>query len=180
MANWEEIDQFLRNAGVRIGPPRVEQTTGGVHAKNSNHFKGLARDYGDVDSDCRAVVAAVLPQKHLLLELYYAPLNVWHPRNVGGHSDHVHVAVRADARLGGDPPGHPPWPGRLLNVVTRGEDMRVWQQQMARRGWRISADGIYGPASREVCMKFQQEKGLAVDGVVGSQTWDAAWTAPTT
>ena len=28
--------------------------------------------------------------------------------------------------------------------------------------------------------RFQAEKGLAADGLVGRQTWDAAWTSPIT
>lgn len=83
---------------------------------------------------------------------------------------------------GPGPGGHPPFPGRLLRYppVTVGDDVRMWQQQMANRGWRISVDGGYGSASREVCRKFQREKGLGVDGVVGPVTWAAAWTAPRT
>lgn len=180
---WQIIDEYLKSRGIKIGPPRESQTTGGVHSPRSNHFRGLARDYGDMDSDCGAVLDALLPHKHLLLELYYAPRGMWHPSNVGGHTDHVHVAVRADVTsLGGAvrASSGPPFPGRLLNVLTEGEDVRTWQQQMASRGWKIAVDGGYGPASKEVCILFQQEKGLTADGIVGAQTWDAAWSAPVT
>lgn len=78
--------------------------------------------------------------------------------------------------------GHPGWPGRYLRYppVTVGEDVRTWQRRMADRGWRIVVDGAFGPASREVAFGFQREKGLEVDGIVGRQTWDAAWTFPVT
>ena len=184
---WQAIDDYLKNRGIKIGPPRPVQTDGGhpgdgKHSPTSNHYKGLARDYGDMDSDCGAVLDALLPHKHLLLELYYAPRGMWHPRNVGGHTDHVHVAIRPDASFGGQiQHSHGPgFPGRLLNVLTEGEDVRSWQQQMASRGWHIAVDGSYGHGSREVCIKFQQEKGLTPDGIVGAQTWDAAWSAPVT
>jgi len=49
---------------------------------------------------------------------------------------------------------------------------------MRARGWSILVDDQYGSQSRTVCTQFQAEKGLAVDGVVGPQTWNAAWTAP--
>ena len=62
----------------------------------------------------------------------------------------------------------------------RGEDVRTWQARMSRRGWRIDVDGAYGPQSREVCLAFQREKRLVVDGIVGPETWRAAWTAPIT
>ena len=58
--------------------------------------------------------------------------------------------------------------------------LKQWQQQMAARGWTIGADGFYGPQTEGVATQFQQEKGLGVDGLIGSQTWSAAWTAPVT
>jgi N-acetyl-anhydromuramyl-L-alanine amidase AmpD len=75
-----------------------------------------------------------------------------------------------------------PWPGRLLRhpPATIGDDVRAWQQQMRNRGWAVSVDGAYGQQSKSVCATFQREKGLEADGVVGPQTWSAAWTAPVT
>ncbi|GII88292.1 N-acetylmuramoyl-L-alanine amidase [Sphaerisporangium siamense] len=76
----------------------------------------------------------------------------------------------------------PLFPGRLLAYppVVRGEDVRVWQTQMKRRGWAIDVDGAYGAASRAVCVAFQKEKGLGADGVVGRDTWRAAFELPVT
>jgi hypothetical protein len=73
----------------------------------------------------------------------------------------------------------PPFPGRLLKYppVMRGDDVRTWQQQMKRRGYTVDVDGAYGPQSRDVCRRFQREHSLAVDGVVGPQTWKASWEA---
>ena len=59
-------------------------------------------------------------------------------------------------------------------------DLKKWQARMAARGWRITADGLYGPATAKVARSFQAEKGLAVDGLIGPATWAAAWTAPIT
>lgn len=77
----------------------------------------------------------------------------------------------------------PAFPGRLLRYVPghpliQGGDVRQWQAQMQKRGWRIDVDGIYGRQSATVCKQFQQEKGLHVDGIVGSRTWNAAFTLP--
>ncbi|REE97302.1 peptidoglycan-binding protein [Thermomonospora umbrina] len=76
----------------------------------------------------------------------------------------------------------PKWPGRYLTQppIMSGDDVRTWQTQMKKRGWRLTADGRYGPRSEEVCRSFQREKGLKVDGVVGPQTWRQAWEAPLT
>jgi hypothetical protein len=76
------------------------------------------------------------------------------------------------------PPLHVDYFGQSHNS-THG-DVRTWQQQMYTRGWSISVDQIFGPQSETVCRQFQAEKGLAVDGLVGPQTWSTSWTAPIT
>lgn len=63
----------------------------------------------------------------------------------------------------------------------RGHDgLMLWQTIMRRRGWNIDADGLYGPQTEHVTRLFQQEKGLAVDGLIGPITWGTAWTADIT
>jgi hypothetical protein len=77
----------------------------------------------------------------------------------------------------------PAWPGRLLRKVSpmmHGEDVRAWQGRMRSRGWTIGVDGWYGAESERVCRAFQTEKRLGVDGIVGPNTWRAAWEAPIT
>lgn len=77
----------------------------------------------------------------------------------------------------------PSWGGRffvLTDPLLFGSDVRVWQNQMAQRGWPVAADGLYGPISYAVCEQFQAEKRLRVDGIVGPATWTAAWTEPIT
>lgn len=78
-------------------------------------------------------------------------------------------------------PGYPAFPGQYLQLqspMLHSDNVKTWQQQMRNRGWNISVDGWYGPASANVCRQFQAEKGLASDGVVGPKTWAAAWTTP--
>lgn len=59
-------------------------------------------------------------------------------------------------------------------------DLAHWQDRMDERGWTIAIDGLYGPETDTVATQFQQEKGLDVDGLIGSETWAAAWTKPVT
>jgi hypothetical protein len=84
----------------------------------------------------------------------------------------------------GEPPEPdvPPFPGVLFHYppLTVHSSVSTWQQRMRTRGWNIGVDGQYGEQSKRVCLAFQQEKGLLVDGVVGPETWYAAWTAPIT
>lgn len=77
----------------------------------------------------------------------------------------------------------PAYPGHVLraSAVPRYDAaVERWQARMRERGWTITVDGKYGPASAAVAAAFQREKGLTVDGVVGPATWRATWTAPVT
>lgn len=60
------------------------------------------------------------------------------------------------------------------------EHLRVWQARMKDRGWSIVADGLYGEQTSRIARLFQMDKGLYVDGLIGVQTWDAAWSTPIT
>lgn len=56
------------------------------------------------------------------------------------------------------------------------EQAKIWQTKMAQRTWAIgTADGYYGPHSRDICRQFQGRHGLLIDGVVGPITWAETW-----
>jgi hypothetical protein len=76
----------------------------------------------------------------------------------------------------------PPFGGRNLQQppIISGSDVMTWQRQMAHRGWSLTVDGEYGPASADACRKFQTQVQLTVDGIVGPETWNATWAAPIT
>lgn len=69
------------------------------------------------------------------------------------------------------------WPGADLSVGSTGDKVRQMQEQLARisRSYpaipTVTADGIYGPATRTAVEKFQQVFGLPVTGVVDYRTW---------
>jgi peptidoglycan hydrolase-like protein with peptidoglycan-binding domain len=69
---------------------------------------------------------------------------------------------------------------RLANGKPGHRGLLAWQQRMKDRGWTITPDGLYGPQTAAVARAFQAEKGLGVDGLVGVQTWAAAWQAEVT
>lgn len=60
------------------------------------------------------------------------------------------------------------------------EGLRLWQRQMVARGWRLHVNGQFTEAVDDVVRKFQREKRLQVDGKIGRNTWNAAWTKPVT
>jgi N-acetylmuramoyl-L-alanine amidase len=104
---------------------------------------------------------------------------------MGGHA--VPEPPLPPAEVPGAPPGdatiasddYPPWPGVLLEDFTHGHGTAAWQAQMAKRGWAIDIDDDFGQASAQCAYAFQLEKQLSdIDGIVGEETWVAAFTLP--
>lgn len=64
-------------------------------------------------------------------------------------------------------------------------NIRIWQNKMKDRGWKIDVDGFYGQETHDVAKAFQEEKhlnpkGKPGDGLIGSSTWKSAWESPVT
>jgi hypothetical protein len=62
---------------------------------------------------------------------------------------------------------------RLTQPLMQGEDVRQVQQALLSQGYslgELGADEIYGLTTENAIKKFQQDKGLVVDGIVGSTT----------
>jgi peptidoglycan hydrolase-like protein with peptidoglycan-binding domain len=60
----------------------------------------------------------------------------------------------------------------VLKVGSTGLPVRRAQKRMSLVGYDVGGvDGRYGTATEAAVKKLQQQSGLTVDGVVGSQTW---------
>lgn len=104
------LDAFLTRRGVKFGPGKLNQLTGGKHAATSLHYYGRARDYGRSDCDLFAIAAALEPfakgPKPRLVELFWAEKNVFWKRGVefdpsrdlfNQHLDHLHASLALGA-----------------------------------------------------------------------------------
>lgn len=60
-----------------------------------------------------------------------------------------------------------------LKREARGEDVERLQRALARAGFAVTADGVFGPNTETAVKGFQAAHGLAADGVVGPLTWQA-------
>ena len=69
------------------------------------------------------------------------------------------------------------WPGYDLSVGSSGDKVRQMQEQLAVISGaypaipRVTADGVYGPATEAAVRKFQSVFGLPATGVVDYPTW---------
>jgi hypothetical protein len=61
----------------------------------------------------------------------------------------------------------------ILKFGSVGDQVRALQNELRKRGYALSVDGWFGEETRTVVLAFQREKGLAQDGIVGSQTLQA-------
>ncbi|MFI6904898.1 N-acetylmuramoyl-L-alanine amidase [Nonomuraea sp. NPDC050394] len=92
------------------------------------------------------------------------------------------IIVRAKRIIAGTPDDDQPpaWPGRLLKYLTgrpmmHGADVRAWQAALTQAGFKTMVDGWYGKTTAANTRKLQRREDLAVDGIVGPNTWRAGW-----
>lgn len=61
----------------------------------------------------------------------------------------------------------------MLRQGDSGAAVTELQQLLNAKGANIAVDGDFGDATRAAVVQFQQQNRLAVDGIVGPQTWQA-------
>lgn len=52
------------------------------------------------------------------------------------------------------------------------KDVRYLQQSLTKNGYPVAIDGLFGKETEQAVIKFQKQKRIAVDGIVGPQTWN--------
>lgn len=67
-------------------------------------------------------------------------------------------------------------PGEIVDNGAQG--LRTWQKQMNARGYSLTVDGRYGPATEKACRNLQRLAGITQDGKIGPDAWHAAWILP--
>src|SRR5262245_27409538 len=65
-----------------------------------------------------------------------------------------------------------------LRMGSKGEEVTRLQEALKSRGYPVGSDGDFGPRTRDAVVDFQKKHGIAADGVVGAQTWDALLAKP--
>lgn len=75
--------------------------------------------------------------------------------------------------------GKPAFPGELKRNDRQSSpnaNIKKVQDQLNRKGQKVTADGFFGAGTEKAVKAFQKSKGLDQDGMVGPKTWAALWT----
>lgn len=78
---------------------------------------------------------------------------------------HLKLAEAYRQQVDGPAPGD-----RLMKIGSRGELVTELQEALVALGYAVDTDGIYGPGTAGAVSRFQQEHGLAADGIAGQAT----------
>ena len=63
----------------------------------------------------------------------------------------------------------PDWP--TLRKGDSGIEVTTLQYLLSHYGYPVTADGVFGNKTADAVVKFQSDKGLTADGIVGGKTW---------
>jgi hypothetical protein len=74
--------------------------------------------------------------------------------------------------LPANPPEYPTWSALVAPIERSERGWRAYALQSALRslGADLIADGVFGPATEQAVLEFQQANGLTVDGISGART----------
>ncbi|MFD7868130.1 peptidoglycan-binding protein [Streptomyces sp. NPDC059783] len=88
---------------------------------------------------------------------------------VNAIDDQASASTQPGPRTGSHATPLKAWP--TLKNGSRGANALTAQHLLAARGYRLTADGIFGPKTAAAVKDFQRKNRLAADGVIGPNTW---------
>jgi hypothetical protein len=97
--------------------------------------------------------------------------------------DAINQPIRLVAHSTSTAPKWHPGSGNAYDVSdakTYIKGVEMAQRRLRERGWKITIDGHYGPATARIVTAFQKDKHLKADGKLGPKTWAALWNTPIT
>ena len=62
---------------------------------------------------------------------------------------------------------------KQIGYGSKGNEVRELQNRLNQRGYNLTVDGDFGSKTLEAVKQYQKSNGLAVDGIVGKNTWGA-------
>ena len=90
-----------------------------------------------------------------VVRLWYAPGNTLGKRRYAAYGFIHHATVRSLS---------------LQQPAMQGPDVRMLQERLVDAGFYVTADGIFGPRTRDALVSYQGRMGLNQDGIAGPKT----------
>lgn len=172
----------------RIGIGNISLPNGGLMEPHSSHQHGLDVDIAPVANTDEEIPLTWYDSKYsrdrtqqLVDLIHNNPIlgvkvilfndpDIKGVESYFGHDNHLHVSFLPpgihSAPFSSDQDGDL----RLVIPPMQGERVRQLQEDLAKVGIAITADGIFGKETDAAVRKFQAEQGLQVDGTVGFVT----------
>ncbi len=82
---------------------------------------------------------------------------------------------QTDESCGVGQPTAPEWPGKTFVEGDTSRELQCFQKQLGSRGYGLTGTGHYGSATKAAVVELQTRNGINPSGIVGPQTWKAAW-----
>lgn len=98
------------------------------------------------------------------------------------HNKHFHISVlpekskyddESDWQITETDSGGPQNPLPVIRKGAAGQAVFLLQSFLARKGYTINVDGIFGNGTEQALKTFQKENNLTPDGIAGPKTWEA-------
>lgn len=155
MQSWNS-QRYLYGAPIYVGFAFKRPYEGG-HGSQSQHYAGTAFDVGQTLTNSQRTILRNLA-KSSGLWTYVEPVSLsptW---------------VHFDRRFGTPACSTGGYP--IIRQGSRGNYVCIAQDNLNTLGYTTGGlDGIFGPQTFRAVRNYQQSRGLAVDGIIGCNTW---------
>ena len=65
-----------------------------------------------------------------------------------------------------------------VSYGSTGKSVSALQEKLNANGYSLAVDGVFGAETKKAVKDYQKKNGLAVDGIVGKDTWGSLLTSP--
>lgn len=155
MQSWNS-QRYLYGAPIPVGYAFRRPWEGG-HSNQSQHYAGVAFDVGQRLSNS---------QRNRIRNVAISS-GVW---SYVEPASFTPTWVHFDKRRGTPACGGSGYP--LIKEGNRGVYVLIAQDDLNTLGYTTGGlDGIFGPKTKEAVRRYQQSRGLSVDGIIGCNTW---------
>lgn len=155
MQSWNS-QRYLYGAPIPVGYAFRRPWEGG-HSNQSQHYAGVAFDVGQRLSNS---------QRNIIRNVAISS-GVW---SYVEPASFTPTWVHFDKRRGTPACGGSGYP--IIKEGNRGVYVLIAQDDLNTLGYTTGGlDGIFGPKTKEAVRRYQQSRGLSVDGIIGCNTW---------